>query len=425
MNKDWMDALREKSLAEGVPPSPASWEAVGRRVRRAAAIRRAGIAAVAAVPVAALLLWVPWHRPAQPVPSGPAVTQVAPAPDTSAAPAPVVPEVAPAAPARANEKPRSHKLTLSAGGTRLAAAEPAVSEPAVSVPAGPDLPDDASVVIGNGTPDPSLAVAPDPAPAVIPDKAPVLLSDSEESAPDEPFDESVFLEDARPRRARISVGFRGGADMTHRQANVGAEKYPNLVAMNIANTLDPRMLEYAKSNSAGDLYGYFLDNGLINYHTDNAFGASHFRHDLPITLGLSVRADLTPRIGLESGLEYSYLHSVESLGVQTLDQRLHFIGIPVRADVRLWTADRFSLYAGLGAKVEKCVYAVLGKVQSDEKKFQWSSEVFAGAQYRLGPRVQLYFQPELSCYFTRTDLPTSRTENPLSFSLHAGLRFEL
>ena len=423
MNKDWMDALREKSLAEGVPPSPASWEAVGRRVRRAAAIRRAGIAAVAAVPVAALLLWVPWHRPAQRVPSGPAVTQVAQEPDTTVAPAPVVPEVAPAAPARANEKPRSHKLTLSAGGARLAAAEPAVSEPAVSVPAGPDLPDDASVVIGNGTPDPSPAVA--PAPAVIPDKAPVILSDSEESAPDEPFDESVFLEDARPRRARISVGFRGGADMTHRQANVGAEKYPNLVAMNIANTLDPRMLEYAKSNSAGDLYGYFLDNGLINYHTDNAFGASHFRHDLPITLGLSVRADLTPRIGLESGLEYSYLHSVESLGVQTLDQRLHFIGIPVRADVRLWTADRFSLYAGLGAKVEKCVYAVLGKVQSDEKKFQWSSEVFAGAQYRLGPRVQLYFQPELSCYFTRTDLPTSRTENPLSFSLHAGLRFEL
>ena len=140
MNKDWMDALREKSLAEGVPPSPASWEAVGRRVRRAAAIRRAGIAAVAAVPVAALLLWAPWHRPAQSVPAGPAVTQAAPAPDTSAAPAPVVPEVAPAAPARANEKPRSHKLTLSAGGTRLAAADSAVPDSA-----GPDLPDDAPV----------------------------------------------------------------------------------------------------------------------------------------------------------------------------------------------------------------------------------------------------------------------------------------
>ena len=405
MNKDWMDALREKSLAEGVPPSPASWEAVGRRVRRAAALRRAGLTAAALVPVAVLLLWAPWHRPAQSVPAGSAVTHVAPAPDTMVAPAPVVPEAVPAHPDKADNSSRSHKLTLSAGGTRLAAAEPAVSEPAVSVPAGPDLPD--------------------PAPAAIPDEAPVLQAEAVDSSSDEPFDESVFREDARPRRARVSVGIRGGADLTRRQANVSAERYPNLLAMNFANTLDPGMLDYVKSNAGGALYSYFLSNGLIDYLSRDEYGAARYRHDLPVTLGLSVRADLTPRIGLESGLEYSYLHSVESLGYESLDQRLHFIGIPVRADVRLWSGERFSLYAGLGAKVEKCVYAVLGKVQSDEKKFQWSSEVFAGAQYRLGPRVQLYFQPELSCYFTRTDLPTSRTENPLSFSLHAGLRFEL
>ena len=423
MNKDWMDALREKSLAEGVPPSPASWEAVGRRVRRAAAIRRAGIAAVAAVPVAALLLWAPWHRPAQPVPAGPAVTQVAPAPDTTVAPAPVVPEAVPAHPDKADNSPRSHKLTLSSGGARLAAAEPAaadpaVSEPAVSVPAGPDLPDDAPVVIGNGTPD--------PAPAVIPDKAPVILSDSEESAPDEPFDESVFYEEARPRRARVSFGVRGGAALARRQSDIDMVKYPTLLALNLANSLDPELLDYVKSNSGGDLYGYFLSNGMINYGSvHDAYGGPHFRHDLPLTLGLSVRADLTPRIGLESGLEYSYLHSVEYLSSESLDQRLHFIGIPVRADVRLWSGERFSLYAGLGGKVEKCVYAILGHVRSDEKKLQWSSELFAGAQYRLGPRVQLYFQPELSYYFTRTELATSRTENPLSVSLHAGLRFEL
>ena len=403
MNKDWLDALREKGLPEGATPSPASWEVVGRRMRRAAAIRRAGITAVALVPVAALLLWAPWHRPARPVPAGPAVTQVAPASDTTAAPAPVVPEAAPATP---NQTPRSHKLTISAGGTQLAAADPAVSEPAVSVPAGPDLPD--------------------PAPAVIPDKASVILNDSEESAPDEPFDESVFFEDARPQRARVSFGVRGGAALARRQSDIDMVKYPTLLALNLANSLDPELLDYVKSNSGGDLYGYFLSNGMINNGSvHDAYGGPHFRHDLPLTLGLSVRAELTPRIGLESGLEYSYLHSVESLGSESLDQRLHFIGIPVRADVRLWSGERFSLYAGLGGKVEKCVYAILGHVRSDEKKLQWSSELFAGAQYRLGPRVQLYFQPELSYYFTRTELATSRTENPLSVSLHAGLRFEL
>ena len=79
----------------------------------------------------------------------------------------------------------------------------------------------------------------------------------------------------------------------------------------------------------------------------------------------------------------------------------------------------------LGAKVEKCVYAILGRVQSDEKQLQWSAEAFAGAQYRLGRRTCLYFQPELSYYFTRTELVTCRTEHPLNVSLHAGLRFEL
>lgn len=421
MNKDWLDALREKGLPEGATPSPASWEVVGRRVRRAAAIRRAGLTAAALVPVAALLLWAPWHRPAQLVPAGPAVTQVAPAPDTTAAPAPVVPEAAPATP---NQTPRSHKLTISAGGTQLAAADPAVS-----VPAGTDLPDDTPVVVGYGlgTHDPSPTVTSDAAP--VTPAAPVILSASEESASDEPFDESVFFEDARPQRARVSFGVRGGAALARRQSDIDMVKYPTLLALNLANSLDPELLDYVKSNSGGDLYGYFLSNGMINYGSygsvHDAYGGPHFRHDLPLTLGLSVRADLTPRIGLESGLEYSYLHSVESLGSESLDQRLHFIGIPVRADVRLWSGERFSLYAGLGGKVEKCVYAILGHVRSDEKKLQWSSELFAGAQYRLGPRVQLYFQPELSYYFTRTELATSRTENPLSVSLHAGLRFEL
>jgi len=158
---------------------------------------------------------------------------------------------------------------------------------------------------------------------------------------------------------------------------------------------------------------------------NSGVGSAHYRHDLPLTLGLSVRADLTPRIGLESGLEYSYLHSVEFLADESLDQRLHFIGIPLRGDFRIWSGDRFALYAGLGGKVEKCVYAILGRVQSDEKQLQWSAEAFAGAQYRLGRRTCLYLQPELSYYFTRTDLVTCRTEHPLNVSLHAGLRFEL
>jgi len=51
--------------------------------------------------------------------------------------------------------------------------------------------------------------------------------------------------------------------------------------------------------------------------------------------------------------------------------------------------------------------------------------IFGGIQYRIGSLAQLYFQPELSYYFTRTDLVTYRTEHPLGVSLHVGLRFDL
>jgi len=416
MNKDWMDALREKSLSEGAVPSPASWEAVGRRVRRAVALRRAGITAAALVPVAALLLWAPWHRPAAPLtvtPGAPLVAQELPAVQEPSATSEI-----PAVPDTPTVRPGASKAV------RPAAPKTVVPDPAGSVvpdPAETAVPDLSEAVV----PDLSETVVPDPVGELPPSPDPISPGGADDPSSDEPFDESVFYEEARPHRARVSVGIRGGAEMARRQANVSVGENHTLLAMNFCNTLDPALLDYVKSNSGGDWYSFLVSNGMGSMITDNAPAIFNYRHDLPLTLGLSIRTDLTPRFGLESGLEYTYLHSVEDFYSETLDQRLHFIGIPLRADVRFWSGGRFSLYAGLGGKVEKCVYAILGRVESNEKELQWSAEAFAGAQYRIGPRTQLYFQPELSYYFTRTVLVTSRTEHPLSFSLQAGLRFEL
>ena len=58
LNKDWTDAVREKALSGGAAPSPVSWEAVGRRVRRAAAFRRTVLSAAVVLPLMALLLFL-------------------------------------------------------------------------------------------------------------------------------------------------------------------------------------------------------------------------------------------------------------------------------------------------------------------------------------------------------------------------------
>lgn len=58
----------------------------------------------------------------------------------------------------------------------------------------------------------------------------------------------------------------------------------------------------------------------------------------------------------------------------------------------------------------------------DEPGVQWSALAAAGAQYRLGGVVGLYFEPEASYYFTETALKTARTDSPLTLTLRLGVR---
>ena len=107
---------------------------------------------------------------------------------------------------------------------------------------------------------------------------------------------------------------------------------------------------------------------------------------------------------------------------QDISQKLHFIGVPLRMNWQFLDTGRFSLYAGAGGMIEKCVSAKFGSRAMDEPGVQWSVLGAAGAQYDLGGLVGLYFEPEVSYYFTETDLRTSRTDSPLSLTLRLCVR---
>lgn len=244
-----------------------------------------------------------------------------------------------------------------------------------------------------------------------------------------------FPEDAPEPRSRFSLSFRAGSGTIRRYEDVSLESMPYIAALTFMNTVDPGALPEEKANHSNAIPWYLANyvnppapetrgrGPLVNNFTPAS--ANRYRHDLPVTFGVSARMDLNERFGIESGLEYTYMHSdVESV-VGQLDQHLHFIGVPLRVDTRLRSWNGLDLYVGLGGKVEKCVAASLGRVECEEIRLQWSAGAFAGLQYELGPRVHLYFQPDFSYSFTKTDLVTYRTENPLVFSLNAGLRFDL
>ena len=178
-----------------------------------------------------------------------------------------------------------------------------------------------------------------------------------------------------------------------------------------------RLRRFSFSVQAGSAAGYMDKQG-------GDYGHPNFKyqHDIPLSLGVTMCWGFSSRMALESGITYTYLHSyAESVG----HQRLHFIGLPLKLDVHLFSGGPIEVGLGTYGMAEKCVSVVVEDYRSREPALQWSAGVFLDAGYKLTPFATLYFQPSLSYYFTETVLRTYRTEHPLSFTFQAGLRFNL
>ena len=397
------DAIREYWRNQEEGTSPDSWSRILRKMHRAAALRATAIAVALLLPVSSLLLW---HSTRQP--SAPTIAEVTP-------PAPEEP------------MPVLEEPTVIQEDTFTPFSRPSVSLniPSVGQSTSSVISTDPSVV----PTDPSVIPSD---PSVIPSEAKESVSspDSTSSAtprsprtlPPDAVDPFLSLsEQIQRQRPRISLSFRAGSGATRRNTEVNLNSTPYIAALTYMNAVGPGIRPDVRSNYSN----------AIEWFTDNAAPGSYlsavnsYRHDLPMSLGLTARMELTPRMGVESGIEYTYLHSTVDSEAGRMDQKLHFVGIPVRMDTRLWTGNGLDLYAGLGVKAEKCIAASMGTVNCEEPRLQWSTGAFAGVQYRIGPRAHLYFQPELSYSLTKTDLVTYRTETPLVFTLNAGLRFDL
>lgn len=153
--------------------------------------------------------------------------------------------------------------------------------------------------------------------------------------------------------------------------------------------------------------------------------SNSFKHHQPLGFGLTVRKEFAHGLSLETGVNYTLLRSDVSYwkGAEEFSQKLHFIGVPLRLNWQFFERGRFSVYIGAGGMLEKCVAAKFGTQSVDEPGVQWSVAGAAGVQYRLGSVVGLYFEPEVSYYFTDTRLRTSRSDAPLTLTLRLGMRF--
>lgn len=147
---------------------------------------------------------------------------------------------------------------------------------------------------------------------------------------------------------------------------------------------------------------------------------SESKHHLPLRFGLSVQYELTPRLSLVSGIDYTYLWSEFSIPLYQMvykSQKLHYLGIPLGLSWRCLSAGNLSLYISGQAMLEKSL---------NEKPWQWSASIAAGAEYRFTSHLGIFAEPSLGYYFDDgTNLQHYYKEHPTAPSIEFGLRLHL
>lgn len=163
------------------------------------------------------------------------------------------------------------------------------------------------------------------------------------------------------------------------------------------------------------------------------------KHHLPVTVGASIRFPLSKQFAIETGLNYTLLSSDLKAGENshyTQEQKLHYLGIPVKGSWMFFDKRYVTLYLSAGGAMEKCVsgklkntYIVEGKTTETEtsdldvKPLQWSVSSAVGVQFNATEHFGIYAEPGVSYYFDDgSDVQTIRKEKPFNFNLQVGFR---
>ena len=157
-------------------------------------------------------------------------------------------------------------------------------------------------------------------------------------------------------------------------------------------------------------------------------------HNHPMSFGLSVGYNLTPRLTLTTGMVYTYASSdftSSAAGDDIIEtQRLHYIGVPLNLKYKVWGNSAIHTYATAGCQADFNVSAKMqtGDITTDADKdrTQWSVCGAVGVQYNIIPRMGIYAEPGVRYYIdNKSSVETIFKEKKLNFNLQLGVRVEL
>ena len=396
-NSTWTDELRSAFENAELKPSEGSWERLqadlGRR-RGAAWFPYAGLAAALAAVALGVFLFQPHRKSSQDditvVSSGAAVAQ-----------APEVVEQLPESAALAPEAlEKAADVTLAQAKKPSSAWKASPSPEVTPVEAAPLQ--EAAPTVAETVPVEEAAPAEEKAP--IKEEAPQEKAPQYEAVPTQ--NEVSQIQPVAPERGRerrkIRISLAGGG--------LGGDQ--GTAAPSYTPAADYRFTTLMTKSSHE-----VLAVAQPDYVTDIS---ELIEHQVPVKVGINLDIPIGRNSYIGSGIEYFYLNS----SVAGERQTLHWLGVPLNYKYRLVNKQTWAAGLGAGATVEKCLNAsLLGHDYKEDAQF--SAKVFADLRIALTPVLSLYACPELSYYFTETNLPIYRSGKPLAFGVTAGLAIEL
>ena len=223
----------------------------------------------------------------------------------------------------------------------------------------------------------------------------------------------------KPRRKRtpISIGMSGTVS--------SALALPVKAMDNDASSLNPPQMDLP---GEGDTTA--VENpapGAVMMRNKQKYN-EYYRHEMPISFGVSARFSLTERLSVNTGLNYTRYTSTRERyyydsGAVTDKRYVHYLGIPLRLDWQAVNKKHFNFYIGAGVQADKCIYANVGDERLREKEVLFGVNGAMGIQVNIVPMVGLYIEPEVSYALNQGSIATFRYKELLMISARAGLRF--
>ena len=118
----------------------------------------------------------------------------------------------------------------------------------------------------------------------------------------------------------------------------------------------------------------------------------------------------------------------------SVEQSVHYLGVPLNFYVNILSGDRLSFYANVGGMVEKAMKVSYDMTDAYDVKYrrdgnvagvQWSANVGLGLEYRFLDFMGVFVDPRLTYFFDCGQPYSVRTEQPLQFNLELGFRFHV